>query len=97
MSGNIPSVCAVEAKPRLTKSATSQTHIQGFELAHPNTYPISDLLEQLLLNDGSSRVSMTQDNRRISQMSFGYLLNLLVAIGAIFHFLANTTEAFTYR
>lgn len=33
--------------PRLTKSSTTKTHIQGFKLAHPNIYPIFDLLECL--------------------------------------------------
>ena len=28
-----------------TSSATTQDHIQGFGLAHPNTYPINNLLE----------------------------------------------------
>ena len=29
----------------LTSSDTSQAQIQGFELAHPNIYPINELLE----------------------------------------------------
>lgn len=28
-----------------TSSATTQDHIQGFGLAHPNIYPINNLLE----------------------------------------------------
>ena len=30
---------------RLTSSDTSQAQTQGFELAHPNFYPIDELLE----------------------------------------------------
>ena len=29
----------------MTSSATTQAQIQGFELAHPNIYPIYELLE----------------------------------------------------
>ena len=31
----------------LTSSDTSQGQIQGFELAHPNIYPINELLEYI--------------------------------------------------
>jgi hypothetical protein len=51
---------------KLTNSATTQVLIQAFELAHPNIYPISELLEHvkgLVLQIQSCRVSMTQDNR----------------------------------
>lgn len=30
---------------RLSSSDTSQTHIQGFELTHPNIYPINEQLD----------------------------------------------------
>lgn len=38
--------CKQERAARLTKSATTQVHIRGFELAHPNIYP-SSLLEHV--------------------------------------------------
>ncbi|KAL6085827.1 hypothetical protein STEG23_037048, partial [Scotinomys teguina] len=43
---------------RLTNSAVNQVHMQGFELVHPNIYPIDDFLEYMkglvLQNHGSS-------------------------------------------
>ena len=32
---------------RLTSSDTSQAQIQSFELAHPNVYPVNELLEYM--------------------------------------------------
>ena len=55
---------------RLTSSDTSQAQIQGFELAHPNIYPINELLEcmkGLVLQIQNYRISMTQGNNRISE------------------------------
>ena len=43
----------------------TQAQIQGFELAHPNIYPIYELLQPVL----SCRISMTQDNNRMSEKS----------------------------
>ena len=56
----------------LTSSDTSQAQIQGFELAHPNIYPINELLEcmkGLVLQIQNYRISMTQGNNRISERS----------------------------
>ena len=56
----------------LTSSDTSQAQIQGFELAHPNIYPINELLEcmkGLVLQIQNPRVSMTQGNNRLSKRS----------------------------
>ena len=57
---------------KLTNSATTQVLIQAFELAHPNIYPISELLEHvkgLVLQIQSCRISMTQGNNRTSERS----------------------------
>lgn len=59
---------------RLTSSATIQVHIRGFELAHPNIYPIYELLEHVkgpVLQIQSFRISMTQGNNRITKRSPG--------------------------
>ena len=32
-------------RPRMTNSAVTKVHIQDFEPAHPNIYPIYDLLD----------------------------------------------------
>ena len=56
----------------LTSSDTSQAQIQGFELAHPNIYPINELLEcmkVLVLQIQKYRIFMTQGNNRISKRS----------------------------
>ena len=53
---------------RLTSSDTSQAQIQGFELAHPNIYPIDELLEHmngLVLQIQNYKVSVTHGNNRI--------------------------------
>ena len=53
----------------MTNSATTQALIQGFVLAHPNIYPIYELLacvKGLVLQIQSCRISMTQGNNRIS-------------------------------
>jgi hypothetical protein len=51
---------------RLTNSATTQ----GFDLVHPNIYPIYELLEHVkgpVLQTQSCRISMTQGNNRLSE------------------------------
>lgn len=56
----------------MTNSATIQIQIQDFELAHPNIYPIYELLEhakEQLLQIQSCRVSMAQSNNRVSEKS----------------------------
>ena len=48
---------------RLTSSDTSQPQIQAFELAHPNIYPIYELLEfikELVLKIQNYRISNTE-------------------------------------
>lgn len=53
----------------LTNSATTQAKICSFELAHPNTYTMYELLElmkELVLQNQSSRGSLTQGNNKIS-------------------------------
>ena len=50
----------------MTSSDTSQAQIQGFELAHPNIYPIYELVESikgLAVQIQSCRISMTQGTR----------------------------------
>ena len=57
---------------RLTSSDTSQAQIQGFELAHPNIYPIKELLKcmkRLVLQIQNYRIFMTRGNNRISERS----------------------------
>jgi hypothetical protein len=54
---------------QLTDSATPQAQSQGFEVAHPNIYPIYELLEHVkkpVLQIQSCRLSMTQGNNRRS-------------------------------
>lgn len=51
----------------MTNSATTQ--IQGFEVTHPKTYFICELLNHVkgpVLQIQSCRISMTQGNSRIS-------------------------------
>ena len=56
----------------VTNSTTTQAQIQGYKLAHPNIYPIYELLEQVkgqipqLL---SCRNSVTQGHNRVSERS----------------------------
>lgn len=60
--------------PRSLDSATIQLHIHVFELAHPQIYPIYDLLEymkRLVLRESSCGVRTTQGNSRISKRNFG--------------------------
>ena len=57
---------------------TSQAQTQGFELAHPKIYPISELLEYmkgLVQNHG---ISMTQGNNRVSERSPSEVSGLIV-------------------
>lgn len=52
----------------MTNSTTTQTQIQGFELAHSNIYPIPELLESVndpVLCNQNCRISATQRNKRI--------------------------------
>ena len=49
---------------------TNPAQIQGYELAHLNIHPVYELLELakgLDLQAQSYRISMTQDNNRISK------------------------------
>jgi hypothetical protein len=58
---------------RQTNSVASQAQIQGFELAHPNIYPVYDLLEcmkGLVLQIQSFMISMTQGSSNISKSAF---------------------------
>ena len=53
-----------------TNSATTQSQIQGSELAHLNSYPTCGLLEPmngLDLQNQSCRVFLTQGNTRTSE------------------------------
>lgn len=50
----------------LMNSAIIQSQIQGFELSHPSIFPIYELLK-----NQSHRISMTQDNNKISERSYG--------------------------
>ena len=43
--GNLPWQCRCRITGRLTNPDTTQVQIQGSELAHPNIYPMSELLE----------------------------------------------------
>lgn len=57
----------------MTSSVTTQAHILGLELAHPNIYTIYDLLESvkgLVLQNGSHRVFMTWGSNTIFKRSF---------------------------
>lgn len=61
-------------RPGLMNLATTQAHTQGSELAHPNFYPIYDLpvcMKELVMQNHSSRLSMTLGNSRTSKRSFG--------------------------
>lgn len=65
---NVVELTLVARSPRtvggLTNSATTEDQIQGFELAHPNIYPIYELLkcmkEQVLQNQSSESPSTKQ-------------------------------------
>lgn len=60
---------------RLTSSDNSQT--QGFEMTHPNTHPINELLElmkELVLQIQNYSVPMTEDNNRISKKTPSWFL-----------------------
>ena len=55
-----------------TNSATIQAQNQGFELPHPNIYPIYELpefMKEPVLQIQSFRISMTQGNNSISKSS----------------------------
>lgn len=55
------------------RPTTHQVHIHSFELAHPNTCPIYDLLESVkgsVLWSHSCRISMTWGNTNVSNRSF---------------------------
>ena len=42
-----PLCCGLGKAVRLTNSATTQVQIWGFELSHPNNYPVYELLEHM--------------------------------------------------
>lgn len=52
----------------MTNLATTQTQNQSYELAHIIIHPICDLLE-LVLQNQSYRISMTQDKNKVSKRS----------------------------
>lgn len=57
--------------PRLSSSATTETYILGLGLAHPNIYPIYDLLqhiEGLVLQNVSHTISMIWGNKRMFRL-----------------------------
>ena len=56
----------------LSSSDTSQAQIQVFELAHPNIYPIYELLELMkgpILQIQNYRISIIKVNNKISERS----------------------------
>ena len=62
-AGELVRCCGYKKVGGLINSATFQAQIQGFELAHPNIYPIYELLEcvkGLVLQNQSCRTSVTQ-------------------------------------
>ena len=66
--------CGCGRVGRLTGLDTTQAQVQNFELAHPNIYPIYELLKHMkepVLHIQSCKISMTQSNSRISEGSFG--------------------------
>lgn len=52
----------------MTNLATTQTQNQSYNLAHTIIHPIYDLLE-LVLQNQSYRICMTQANNRVSKRS----------------------------
>lgn len=59
--------CGYCRASKLTNSATTQVQIQGFELTHPNSCSIYELLEcvkGLALQIQSCQISITQDNNK---------------------------------
>lgn len=60
-------------KPALTNSATTQAHIRGFELSHPNMFTIYNFMmpvKGLVLWDHNIRISITQVNSSLSENKF---------------------------
>lgn len=56
----------------LTNPATTQAQSQGSKFTHPNIHPIYDLAQHLkgpVLQFQSFKISMTQDNSRVSRRS----------------------------
>ena len=56
----------------MTNSAATQAQIQGFELIHPNIYPIYHLLEcvkGLVPQSQSCTISMTSGNKKLFESS----------------------------
>lgn len=55
---------------RVIKSANTLVQMQGFKLTHPNIYPTFERLDCMkgsVLQKQSCRISMTQDNNRVSE------------------------------
>jgi hypothetical protein len=55
-------------------SAATQAQEQGFELAHPNNYPMDKLLElgkSVFLQNQICRISIVQGNNRMSERNPG--------------------------
>ncbi|KAL6035210.1 hypothetical protein STEG23_012045 [Scotinomys teguina] len=62
-----------------TSSSTTQTHVLGLGLAHPNIYPICDLLEfmkGLVRQSDSHRISLTQGGNWIFERHFIYMYSV---------------------
>ena len=73
MLKNWPWWCVYENRG-LTNPTNTQAQIRGFELAHPNIYPIYKLLEPLkglVLQMQSYRIFFTHRNKRISETNSG--------------------------
>lgn len=58
----------------MTRSNTSQSRIQGFELTHPNIYPINELREHV------KRTVLQIQNYRFSMTTAGSRREVLVRI-----------------
>lgn len=64
--------CENERAGRLSNLATTYHRMQGFEFAHPNIYPIYDMLgcmKRLVLQFQSCMISIAQGNNRRSEKS----------------------------
>lgn len=62
-------------------TVTTQIQIQGFDLTHPNIYPMCALQENMkgqVLQNQSCKISMRQNNDGISKRSPGEDLELIV-------------------
>ena len=72
MLESLPWWCKCQRDDVLTSLATNKALIWGFELSHPNNYPVYELLEHmkgLAWQSQSYRVSETQGNSGIAERS----------------------------